>query len=126
MLSPTRLGAAIAHDDLVVLTEAVMVRLPLRGAESHRVERLQGLLDAASELSRALAAHTHCARVNLRGTHGTGDLSAETDALSAALEHYARLLQEIGGEYRRLATAPRVPLELLAVRDDSEATGLVA
>src|SRR5688572_9825786 len=125
MLSPTRLGAAISHDDLLILTEAVMVRLPLRGAESHRVERVQTLLDAAAELSRALASHTHCARVNLRGTHGTGDLAAETESLSAALEQFSRLLKEIGTEYRRLASAPVVPLELLAGKGN-EATGMVA
>jgi hypothetical protein len=124
MDTPTRPGTAIAHDDLVVLTEAVMARLPLRGAEAQRVERMQALLDAAAELTGALAAHTHCARVHLRGTHGIGDLAAETETLVVALERYARLVREVGLEYGRLVRTPVMPLELLPMT--SEPGGLVA
>jgi hypothetical protein len=100
--------AAIAHDDLRVLAELAMMRFPLRAAESHRLESMRAVLEAASELSRTLAAHTHCALVNFRGSHGAGDLVSETEAFSAALERYAQLVKETAGEFRRHMRPPVV------------------
>lgn len=113
MSSPNWFGAAIGYDDLAVLTEVAMIRLPLRAPEVHRLQRMQMLLDAEAELARAMAAHTHCGRVNFRGSHGAGDLGAETDAFFAALDRYAQLVRDVASEYRRFVTAPSAPLDLL-------------
>jgi hypothetical protein len=115
---------AIAPDDLDVLAEVAMMRLPLRAAESQRIEAMRVLLEAAAELSRALASHTHCALVNFRGSHGAGDLRAETDALSAALDRYARLVRETAAEYRRLVRDPsRVPGEPMMLAGSAGGAG---
>ena len=56
------------HDDMQVVAEAMMLRLQLRGGEARRIERMRHLLTAASELCRALSAHTHHALVNCQGS----------------------------------------------------------
>jgi hypothetical protein len=109
-ISPT--GVAIAHEDLALLSVVAMLRYPVRAAESHRLERMRSVLDAAADLARRLEAHTHCALVNYRGSHGTGDLVAETEALSAALQRFGRLVAETAIEYRR-AARPAVPADVL-------------
>jgi hypothetical protein len=105
----------IAHDDLVLLAEVAMLRFPLRGAESHRLEQMRTVLDAAADLARALESHTHCALVNHRGSHGTGDLAAETVLLSAALQRFGWLVAETAAEYRRFARERAVPVDPLAL-----------
>ena len=102
-MPPLPTAVAIAHEDLAVLSVVAMLRYPVRTAEQHRLERMRAVLDAASELSRRLESHTHCALVNYRGSHGTGDLVAETEALSAALQRYGQLVAETAVEYRRAA-----------------------
>lgn len=114
MSSPFPTGVAIAHEDLALLSVVAMLRYPVRAAESHRLEQMHAVLDAAAELARRLETHTHCALVNYRGSHGTGDLVAETEALSAALQRYGRLVAETAIEYRRVARPAVAPAELLA------------
>jgi hypothetical protein len=97
--SPT--GVTIAHADLALLAEVAMLRFPLRAAEAHRLERMRAVIDAAADLAKRLEAHTHCAMVNYRGTHGTGDLTAEAAALSTAFQRFGRLVAETAIEYRR-------------------------
>lgn len=102
-------GVTIAHADLALLAEVAMMRFPLRAAEAHRLERMRTVIDAAAELARRLEAHTHCALVSYRGSHGTGDLVAETEALAAALQRFGWLVAETAIEYRhagRPAVAP--------------------
>ena len=96
-------GVHIAHDDLSLLAEVAMMRFPLRAAESYRLERMRSVLEAAVELVRTLESHTHCALVNYRGSHGVGDLAAETEALSVALQQFGRVVSETAAEYRRAA-----------------------
>ena len=98
-LVPT--GVHIAHDDLALLAEVAMMRFPLRAAESYRLERMRTVLEAAVDLTRTLEAHTHCALVNYRGSHGVGDLGTETEALSLALQRFGRVVSETAAEYRR-------------------------
>lgn len=122
-LFPT--GVTIAHEDLATTAEVAMLRFPLRAAESHRLERMRTLLEAATDLAKRLEAHTHCALVNYRGSHGTGDLLAETEALSTALDRYGRLVAEVALEYRgagRLVAPPEPRL----VTWDVEAAGVAA
>jgi hypothetical protein len=90
----------IRHDDLRVAAEAMLLRLPLRTPESRRVAHCRALLDASAELARLMAAHTHCGRVQSQGSHGTGDLVADTEALYAALAAFADLVHDFAGEYR--------------------------
>ena len=94
-------GVHVAHDDLALLAEVAMMRFPLRAAESYRMERMRSVLEAAMELTRTLESHTHCALVNYRGSHGVGDLAAETEALSVALQRFGRVVGETAAEYRR-------------------------
>lgn len=109
MRSPVYLGAAIACDDLAVLAAVALLRLPPGPAESHRIERMRAVLDAEAELARALTAHTHCAVVNFRGSHGTADLAAATEMLCEALAWYGHLVQRVATEYRRSVTMADPP-----------------
>jgi hypothetical protein len=104
-------GVTIAHADLELLAEVAMLRFPLRGAESHRLEQMRAVLDAAADLARTLESHTHCTLVNHRGSHGTGDLAAETAALSAAFQRFGRLVAETATEYRRFTRERAVPVD---------------
>ena len=92
----------ISRQDLQALAELATMRLPLRAPESRRVERMRTLLVASSELCRTLGAHTHCALVNCQGSHGTGSLEREGEALFAAIQQYAELLHELVADYRHL------------------------
>jgi hypothetical protein len=109
-------STTISQDDLVTLAHVALLRLPLRGPESERAARFRTLIAAASELSRTVASHTHCMLVNCQGSHGVGDLAAESRELFHALARYAELVREIAREYRRF-TVDGAPLELVGVTD---------
>ena len=108
----TEASVTISREDLQALAELATMRLPLRAPESRRVERIRTLLVASSELCRTLSAHTHCALVNCQGSHGTGSLEHEGDALFAAIQQYAELLHELVADYRHL-TGEAVPPTLV-------------
>jgi hypothetical protein len=112
MSSSFATGVTITHADLDLLAEVAMLRFPLRAAESHRLEQMRAVLDAGADLARALESHTHCALVNHRGSHGTGDLAAETAILAAAFQRFGRLVAETAGEYRRFARESAVPADV--------------
>src|ERR671917_21202 len=97
----TQDSEVIAYDDLAAINAVAMMRLPLRAAEAERLARMRQLLDAASDLSKALSAHTHCALVNCRGTYGAGSLDVEAEALARALREYAMLVRKVAADYRR-------------------------
>ena len=110
----TEASVTISREDLQALAELATMRLPLRAPESRRVERMRTLLVASSELCRTLSAHTHCALVNCQGSHGTGSLEQEGEALFAAIQQYAGLLHELVADYRHLtgeAAPPSLVLE---------------
>ena len=110
----TEASVTISREDLQALAELATMRLPLRAPESRRVERMRTLLVASSELCRTLSAHTHCALVNCQGSHGTGSLEQEGEALFAAVQQYAALLHELVADYRHLtgeAAPPSLVLE---------------
>jgi hypothetical protein len=90
----------IAPDDLRVVAEALKLRLPLRGAETRRVARMHELLERSSELGRAMTQQTHCGRVHCQGSHGAGDLMADTATLQHAFAAYASLVRAVADEYR--------------------------
>jgi len=92
----------IALDDLQIVAHAFLLRLPLRTPEARRVARLRELLEISSELGRQLAAQTHCGRVHCQGSHGTGDLHADTAALYGTLAAFGALTRAIADEYRHL------------------------
>jgi hypothetical protein len=104
MSGPDRTTIVIEREDLRVLAQALMLRLPLRAQESRRVARMRELLDCSAELTRVLAAQTHSGRVNCHGSHGIGDLEAETDALIDALAEYATILRDVAAEHRAIVT----------------------
>jgi len=124
MSYPGPATVCIAPDDLRVVAQALMLRLPLRAAESRRVSRMHELLDRSSELARAVVAQTHCGRVHCQGTHGAGDLVADTDALQVAFAAYASIVQAIAEEYRSIVDG--VPLRLDRVADAGPAQLSVA
>ena len=110
----TQANVTISRDDLHALAELATMRLPLRAPESRRIERMRTLLVASSELCRALSAHTHCALVNCQGSHGTGSLEEEGEALFTAMERYAALMRDIVADYEHLTgdtPAPSLRLE---------------
>jgi hypothetical protein len=98
--------AQISHDDLSIVAEAIMLRFPSRAHESSRVERMRELLRTASDLARALSVQTQHALIDCHGTHGTGDLRADTDILYAALASYAAMIKEVAAEYRDYLSTP--------------------
>jgi hypothetical protein len=114
MHASTEASVTISREDLQALAELATMRLPLRAPESRRVERIRTLLVASSELCRTLSAHTHCALVNCQGSHGTGSLEHEGEALFSAIQQYAELLHELVADYRHLtgeAAPPALVLE---------------
>jgi hypothetical protein len=119
MNSSTYLGAAIATDDLKVLADVAMLRLPWSAAESHRIERMRSVLDAETELARAFDTHAKCSLINFRGSPGVADLGEETETLSAALERYGSLVRQVASEYRRFVVTPNAPLESLPGAQDA-------
>lgn len=100
MTNDRRHSIRIAPDDLRVVAQALLLRLPLRAPESRRLAYMNTLLAASTELGRSVTTHTHCGRVNCQGSHGIGDLLADTEALQSALATWASLVQEIANEYR--------------------------
>jgi hypothetical protein len=124
MAHDTPASLAVAQDDLDVVTHVAMMRLPLRAAETHRLELMRMLLEAEADLSRALAAHTHCALVNFRGSHGTSDLGGEARLLWEALERYTELVADVAAEYRLAVRHPIPPLELLPASPDQPRLGV--
>jgi hypothetical protein len=92
----------IAPDDLRVVAQALMLRLPLRAAESRRLARMHQLLEVSSELGRAVGAQTHCGRVHCQGSYGAGDLIGDTETLASALVAYASLVHDVATEYRAI------------------------
>jgi hypothetical protein len=103
-------SVVVAREDLHVLAELASMRLPLRAPESRRLERMRTLLVASSELCRALSAHTHCALVNCQGSHGTGSLQEEGEALFQALSRYGTLLHEMVSDYQHLTEETPAPV----------------
>lgn len=91
---------SICRDDLLIVSAAMDLRYPLRAPESHRIERMRELLSAASELSRALAAHSQHSLVDCQGSHGMWDLAADAEALFDALAVYSGLVRHVATEYR--------------------------
>jgi hypothetical protein len=98
--------------DLQALAQISTLRLPLREAESRRAARVRAVLAAGSDLSRQLAAHTHCLLVNCQGSHGTGDLERETAELHAAAARYVALVGELVRDYGRLLDPPAPRLDV--------------
>ena len=109
-------GVTITRDDLETVSEAVMLRFPLRHAETRRVERMRELLEASSELCRSLTQHTQHALVHCRGSHGTGDLASDADVLFKALTAYGALIHDVAAEYRSAVRDPVAPPVEVPVR----------
>src|SRR3954452_13511189 len=91
-----------SRQDFTVVAEAVMVRFPLRAGETRRLTRIRELLAQAQELNRLLSTHTHRALVHCQGSHGIGDVAADSHALFDALAAYGVLIRDIADTYRAL------------------------
>jgi hypothetical protein len=83
----------IRLEDLRVITDLGLLRLPAGDAEARRATAMRALADAAVELTRALASHTRCFLVNCQGSHGAGNLADETEHFHLALAQYAALVR---------------------------------
>lgn len=120
-------SVVIRHEDLRIAAHAMLLRLPLRTPESRRIARVRELLDVSAELARLLAAQAHCGRVQSQGSHGTGDLIADTEAFYESLAVFGALVHEIATEYRRVADpADSVPLGMLSELPTAPARVLAA
>ena len=106
----TEPSATVAREDLETLAEVAMLRLPLRAAESRRLERMRALHAAGTELGRALGAYTHCGLVHCQGSYGVGSLGSQGEAFLAAFVRYTELMREIADEYRRFTDEAPSPL----------------
>ena len=89
-----------SREDFAVVAEAVMARFPLRAGEARRLARVRELLTQSQELNRLLGAHTHRALVHCQGTHGIGDVAADSHSLFDALAAYSVLIRDIADTYR--------------------------
>ena len=119
MEQPTKTrNATVRLDDLRALTELGLLRLPSADAEGRRTAHMRTVLAAASELERALSSQIRCMLVNCQGSRGTGDLVRETDALYAALLHYAELVHDVGRDRERIMSGPT---EVMKVQEGSDA-----
>jgi hypothetical protein len=107
------LSAAISQENLQIVAEMMVMRLPLRAAEQRRVARVRQLLAAEAELGRAVSAHTQHGLINCQGSHGAANLGDDTAALFRALVSYAALLGEVASEYRSLVRDAEQDLPLL-------------
>lgn len=96
------LSAGISREDLQIVAEMAVMRLPLRAPEQRRVSRIRELLAAEAELGRAVSAHTQHALINCQGSHGAANLVDDTTTLFQALVSYAALLKLVAAEYRGL------------------------
>ena len=92
-LTSTAPGATVGLEELQIVTQLGLLRLPTQEAETKRVTLMRALVAAEADLNRALSTHTRCFLVNCQGTHGTGNLAYETEQLHAALARYAELVQ---------------------------------
>ena len=92
----------VSRQDFAIVAEAVMARFPLRAGEARRQARMRELLAQSQELNRLLAAHTHRVLVHCQGTHGVGDLAADSESLFDALAAYGALVRDIADTYRAL------------------------
>jgi hypothetical protein len=109
MTDNTPPSVVIHQEDLRVAAHAMLLRLPLRTPETRRIARVRELLDVSSELTRLMAAQTHCGRVQCQGSHGTGDLVAQTETLYESLAVFGALVQEIAREYRKVVAPDASP-----------------
>jgi hypothetical protein len=92
-LTSTSPGATIGLEQLQIVTQLGLLRLPTQEAESKRVTLMRALVAAEADLGRALSTHTRCFLVNSQGSLGTGNLAHQTEQLHAALTRYAELVQ---------------------------------
>ena len=92
-LTSTPPEATISLEELQIVTQLGLLRLPTQEAETKRVTLMRALVAAEADLNRALSAHTRCFLVNCQGSHGTGNLAYETEQLHAALTRYAELVR---------------------------------
>jgi hypothetical protein len=92
-LTSTPPEATISLEELQIVTQLGLLRLPTQEAETKRVTLMRALVAAEGDLNRALSTHTRCFLVNCQGSHGTGNLAYETEQLHAALRRYGELVQ---------------------------------
>jgi hypothetical protein len=92
-LTSTPPEATISLEELQLVTQLGLLRLPTQEAETKRLALMRALVAAEADLNRALSTHTRCFLVNCQGSHGTGNLAYETEQLHAALTRYAELVQ---------------------------------
>jgi hypothetical protein len=93
---------AITRSDLQSVAELVLARFEAAEAEQLRIRRVARLLALTSELHKALGEYTRFALVDHRGTHGSNDLAAATEALYQALENYASEVRELNQDFVQL------------------------
>ena len=94
--------ATIRLEDLQMIAQLGLLRHSAEDAESRRAEAMRTVADAAADLTRALGSHTRCFLVNCQGSHGAGNLLAETELLHAALVQYAAIVQHTVRERRQI------------------------
>ena len=92
-LTSTPSEATISLEELQLVTQLGLLRLPTQEGETKRLALMRALVAAEADLNRALSTHTRCFLVNCQGSHGTGNLAYETEQLHAALARYAELVQ---------------------------------
>ena len=95
----------VSHNDLDIVSQALMARFQLRKSEAKRIAHMTELLAIAAELFRALSTHTHLGLVHCQGSHGTSDLTADTRALFDALAAWSLQVRTVALEYKYLAQA---------------------
>lgn len=103
--SNDRLTAGIPLGDLKVASAAVMLRLADAAQEASRINRMREFLGCASELNLALSLYVRHSLVDCCGTHGTADLSVDTQALHRALDRYSTFVAVVAAEYRDIVSA---------------------
>lgn len=96
------LSTGISREDLQIVAEMVVMRLPLRTPEQRRVARAREVLAAEAELARAISAHTQHALISCQGSHGAANIANDTTALFEAFTCYATLVRSVAAEYRTL------------------------
>jgi hypothetical protein len=106
------LSTGISREDLQIVAEMVVMRLPLRTPEQRRVARAREVLAAEAELARAISAHTQHALISCQGSHGAANLANDTSVLFEAFTTYATLVRGVAAEYRGLVrdAGDRLPL----------------
>ena len=94
--------ATIRLEDLQMIAQLGLLRHAAEDAEARRATAMRAVADAAADLTRALGSHTRCFLVNCQGSHGAGNLLAETELLHAALVQYASIVQYTVRERRQI------------------------